>query len=103
MGNWRVTSSTTGYLSTPIELESVSPSEKVLLKRLRDFVEAGRYPVPAAEGKTPGAWHFTFPRDVEEVWSLLEHLECDLQATGHPVLPPTNVRERNRPPGYGLS
>jgi hypothetical protein len=80
----------------------LSADETGLLRRLRDFIEAGRYPVPAAEGGTPDAWRFNFPRDVDSVWLFLERLESDLMGTGHPVLPPTDLRARHRPPGYAL-
>jgi hypothetical protein len=93
-----------------------SADETTLLERLTEFIEAGRYPVPKGEkvpngGKVPKAkkaarhaWTFYYPRDVERVWALLEHLEVELRATGqakgHAVLPETNLRERHRPPGY---
>jgi hypothetical protein len=81
---------------------SVSAEERDLLEHLTDLIEAGRYPVPVAEGKTPRAWHFNFPRDVELVWCLLERLDTELRQTGAPTLPETNFRERPRPPGYAL-
>jgi hypothetical protein len=82
---------------------ALSVDETDLLEHLTDFIEAGRYPVPAAKGKSPRAWHFDFPRDVEKVWVLLERLEADLRATGQVVLPTANLRERHRPPGYAPS
>jgi hypothetical protein len=81
---------------------TLSPDESDLLEHLTDLIEAGRYPVPVAEGEATRAWRFDFPRDVERVWLLLERLEADLRATGHPVLPMANLRERHRPPGYAL-
>jgi hypothetical protein len=82
---------------------SLADGETDLLERLRDFVEAGRYPVASAAGKTPRAWRFEYPRDIEAVWSLLEHLERALCATTPAVLPRFNFRARYRPPGYALA
>ena len=81
---------------------SLSDDERNLLEHLTDLLGARRYPVPVAEGRTPRAWHFDYPRDVEQVWALLERLEGELRATGELVLPETNLRERYRPPGYAL-
>jgi hypothetical protein len=81
---------------------TLSDRETDLLEHLGDLLEAGRYPVPVGIGKTPRAWWFGYPRDVEAVWSLLERLEGELRATGQDVLPDANLRERYRPIGYGL-
>lgn len=82
---------------------TLSDAETDLLRHLGDFMQAGRYPVPTAVGKTPRAWRFDFPGDVEKVWALLERLEAELRATGQDVLPAANLRERYRPPGYALA
>ena len=60
---------------------SLSDDESDLLGHLADFMEAGRYPVPVAAGKTPRAWQFTYPNDIERVWTLAEHLEAALRET----------------------
>jgi hypothetical protein len=43
-----------------------------------------------------------YPADVERVWSLLEHLESLLRATGTPCLPAVDLRARYRPPGHDV-
>jgi hypothetical protein len=81
---------------------SLSPDEIDLAEHLRDFLEAGSYPVAKSARKSPRAWRFQFPRDVERVWALLDRLENDLRAVAHDALPAMDVRRRYRPPGYAL-
>lgn len=79
---------------------SITSDQEALLRHLRDLAESGKYPVAKSPGAHVTAWQLRFPKDVEEVWSLLEHLEDLLIASGCPTLPKWNCRIRYRPVGY---
>jgi hypothetical protein len=38
----------------------LTAEERDFLTRLGDMIEAGKYPIGTAPGKTPGAWHFSY-------------------------------------------
>lgn len=54
---------------------SVSRSQEHLLKRLKDFVECGKYPVGLREGQGRFTWVFTEPVDCNDALQLLDYLE----------------------------
>ena len=80
----------------------MTADERDLLTRLGDMIEAGKYPVATAPGRSPGAWRFSYPTDVDRTFAMLERLEDSLRATGKPCLPRADLRRRYRPPGYSV-
>lgn len=79
---------------------SLTTDQETLLRHLRDVVESDKYPVAKSPAAHPTAWHLRFPKDVEDVWSLLEMLEDLLIASSCPTLPKWNFRIRYRPVEY---
>lgn len=66
----------------------VSHSQEHLLKRLREFVECGKYPVGLCERQGRSTWVSFGPSDSSDALQLLEYLEEGLQrASGGYVLP----------------
>jgi hypothetical protein len=71
----------------------VSHSQEHLLKRLREFVECGKYPVGLCEGQGRSTWVSFGSSDSNDAWQLLEYLEKELQrASGGYVLPSPDLR-----------
>jgi hypothetical protein len=54
-------------------------SQEHLLKRLREFVECGKYPVGIREGQGRSTWVSFGPSDSNDALQLLEYLEEELQ------------------------
>lgn len=57
----------------------VAHSHEHLLKRLKEFVECGKYPVGLREGHGRFTWVFSEPGDSSDTLQLLEYLEEELQ------------------------
>ena len=79
---------------------SVSASQRHLLKRLKEFVECGKYPVGRREGQGPSTWFFSESVDSDDALQLLEYLEEELQrASGGHVAAHPDLRgiHRERP------
>ena len=71
----------------------ISRREEHLLKRLREFVECGKYPVGLREGQGRSTWVSFGPSDSNDALQLLEYLEKELQrASGGYVLPSPDLR-----------
>jgi hypothetical protein len=83
-------------LEPPAEIEQ-------LLQCLSHVLYAGRNPGATTRAGSADASALAYPADVERVWSLLEHLESLLRATGTPCLPAVDLRARYRPPGYDVA
>ena len=74
----------------------VSQSQKHLLKRLKEFVECGKYPVGLFEGQGRCTWT-RLPFDSNDSLQLLEYLEEELQqASGGFVVAPPDLRGIHR-------
>lgn len=70
----------------------LTPDGRELLIKLRDLLEAGKYPVAKTPERSRGAWVFEYPRDLERVWAMLELLEDHLRATGVHCFPKFDIR-----------
>jgi hypothetical protein len=86
----------------------VSRSQEHLLRRLRVFVECGKYPVGLREGQDYSTHVFSDPLDWNDVFQLLEYLEEELQkaSSGYLTAPPDlraihRLCPRRESPGYG--
>jgi hypothetical protein len=80
---------------------SLTKNEQHLLRQLQDSLEAGKYPIATAPEKSHRAYMFSYPCDLDRVWSMLERLEMVLSETGKPTLPKVNLRRlcRRHKPG----
>ena len=75
----------------------VPRSQEHLLKRLREFVECGKYPVGLCEGQGRSTWVLSEPSDSNDAFQLLGCLEEELQrASGGRVVPSPDLRGIHR-------
>ncbi len=71
--------------------------ERTLLMKLQHVLEAGKYPVARARGRSARAWSYEYPGDARRVWRLLQKLDTSLRATGARCLPPFDVAKLHSP------
>jgi len=77
---------------------ALSPDEEILLDRLRQFVESGKYPIGRKAGEGHGAQQFVYPDDLDATWNWLQRLEDALFAQAGAPLSPVDIRRLGRGP-----
>jgi hypothetical protein len=71
---------------------AMTSDERALLAKLKDVLEAGKYPIAKRADQGAGAWIFEHPGDPDRILDLLTRLQNDLGATGAPCFLRQDIR-----------